>query len=898
MGFLKLTTDIVAANKSNSKYQGCLICGRDRSGKDIEFVGEGSDRVLILSDYIQGREDHTPKKIFSTPQYNVLWHVQGKRGIPSNLLKAAWLGYVIPCKGKPRDDKSPASVCKQRLNALIEKFKPTVIIPMGSVATQALIWDRLTGRIKNIAPSDLYGACIPDRQYNCWICPTYPPEYIASVDFMDKCPAGYFAQHLRIAFSLKDTPLPTIPNDVRTTQDSTEAASWVREITEWGEQDLLDVSPEGHHDVSIDYETTGLKPHREGHEIKAASVGYRKNGEYHAIGFKWDNNNPELIDAWYRLTHHESIGLVAHKADYEATWTKFRAGLGGAASEWPSNWSWDTCIGAHVIDNNQKVGLKLHVYRELGILGYDNSVDSILSTSMVGEDPKSANSFNLLKASIGIPWGDLIYYCAEDSLYTLVIRDKQSKSMVGLEKPFKFFMQGMDTLARVQAEGIPFDVSRIDVLSTKLQEKSAIIEKRIQECTEVAKWKSLNPGKVFNPQSPKQVGDILYRILKIKPPFGKEDCGKATLEIIGTPFCTDILELKKLAKIKDAFLYGYQREAVWDEEKGMHLIRPFFNLSTGAGGDGDAGPKTYRSSADSPNFQNIPKRDKEMKKLLRSLFIAPPGYRFMELDYKSLEVMVSASYHHDPNMIRYLQDPASDMHRDTACDMYIRKPEELTKEERNSIKSGYVFSSFYGAAYKSCALNMWNNMPSYTKEHLEKDCGIDTYDKWEEHVRKGDDIFWNKRFAVYNKWRQKEWERYQTYGYVEGFTGFRCHGPMRYTEVANRCIQGSSFHCLLWALIRDVNSIMRENLQSRIIGQIHDAIIGLVKEGEEDAFTSIIYKNGVERVSQEYAWISVPLVIEVEASAVGGVWSEMKDVGEACEYGIKDKNWQSKFAGV
>ena len=77
-GILKLTTDIVAANKS-SKYQGCLICGRDRSGKDIEFVGEGSDRVLILSDYIQGREDHTPKKIFSAPQYNVLWHVQGKK---------------------------------------------------------------------------------------------------------------------------------------------------------------------------------------------------------------------------------------------------------------------------------------------------------------------------------------------------------------------------------------------------------------------------------------------------------------------------------------------------------------------------------------------------------------------------------------------------------------------------------------------------------------------------------------------------------------------------------------------------------------------------------------------------------------------------------------------------
>ena len=79
---------------------------------------------------------------------------------------------------------------------------------------------------------------------------------------------------------------------------------------------------------------------------------------------------------------------------------------------------------------------------------------------------------------------------------------------------------------------------------------------------------------MFNPPKPQASRRHTISNLKIKPPFGKEDCGKATLEIIGTPFCTDILELKKLAKIKDAFLYGYQREAVWDEEKGMHLIRP------------------------------------------------------------------------------------------------------------------------------------------------------------------------------------------------------------------------------------------------------------------------------------------------------------------------------------
>ena len=257
--------------------------------------------------------------------------------------------------------------------------------------------------------------------------------------------------------------------------------------------------------------------------------------------------------------------------------------------------------------------------------------------------------------------------------------------------------------------------------------------------------------------------------------------------------------------------------------------------------------------------------------------------------------MVSASYHHDPQMIHYLQNPASDMHRDTACDMYIRKPDELTKDERSTIKAGYVFSSFYGASYKSCARNMWNNMPKYTKEHLAKDCGIKTYEKWEAHVKKGDDIFWNERFKVYNAWRGTEWQRYQDYGYVQSYTGFRCWGPMGYTEATNRCIQGSAFHILLKALTYDLQDIKKAGLQSVIIGQIHDAIIALVKEGEEDKLAQIVYNNGVKRVSKEFPWICVPLVIEAEASEVGGSWAKMTDVGALGETGIADSDWIKKF---
>lgn len=878
------------------KLTGCALCKLDKSGLHSTFAGRGADRVLILHDHPRGNEGNDNKTVYLARMYDYLWGLQGKRGLPKDFFESAWIGYVLPCpcnKGK----EPPSDCCQERLDRLISELKPRVIIPMGPTAIMALIWNRISGRMANkTAPSDFYGKQIPDRTYNCWICPTYSPEFL-TWQRDDACPAMYFAQHIRSAWRLIDKELPTIPTDVRTTGDALQAAKWVDEIRMWGETDQLDKSPEGYHDVAIDYETTGIKPHREGHSIKAASVGYRKDGEYHAIGFLWDNECPELIDAWYKLTHHDKIGLVAHKADFEACWTRFRAGPHGGRTDWPTNWSWDTCLGAHVINNNQKVGLKLHTYCELGIIGYDTKVDKFLSTVMDGEDKDSRNAFNLLKRNFGIPLADLAYYCGQDSLYTLPLRDRQSEQMDGLETPFRFFMQGMDALARVQSEGLPIDYMRIDSLRKELEDRYKESEDAVRATEEARTWCDENPGCEFNPGSNKQIVDVLFKICKLKPPSGNEDAKGDTLEKLGTPFCKAVLAMRRWGKII-SFLDGYQRESVWDEGKQAYLIRPFFNLSTGAGDEGGAGPKTYRSSADSPNFQNIPKRDKEMKKLLRTLFVAPPGYRFMEMDYKSLEVMVSASYHHDPQMIHYLQNPASDMHRDTACDMYIRSPEELTKEERSSIKSGYVFSSFYGASYKSCALNMWNNMPKYTKEHLAKDCKINNYNKWEAHVKKGDDIFWNQRFKVYNGWRRTEWDRYQKFGYVQSYTGFRCYGPMGYTEATNRCIQGSAFHILLKALTYDLQDIKKAGLQSVIIGQIHDAIIALVREGEEDRLAQIVYHNGVERVSKEFPWICVPLVIEAEMSEVGDSWAHMVDVGALGPDGIANTSWLDKFKKV
>ena len=871
MGFFNLgPMPVTEKRKAPTKLSGCDACGLDRSGQTAAFKGNLKSGVLILGDYPAARE--TSSEIFTGAAYHHFWDTEGTRGLPRDWKKAAAFGYAVQCPCPDKDAGTARSLCcKARLDALIKEMSPKVIICLGPVSTQALIWDRLAGRITNIKATDFIGKCIPDRTYNCWICPTYGVDFL-SWQKDDGCPEMYFRQHLRRALSLVEVPLPKIPDQVKTTTDPREAASLIDEALREAEPAPGASAP----DVAIDYETTGLKPHRDGHRIVAASLAWRSKGEYKAIGFKWDPDCPELVDAWKRVLYN-GPGLIAHKADFEACWSRFRSGLGSTRSPWPTNWSWDTCLAAHVIDNNQKVGLKFHTYCELGVLGYDAAADRWLSSFMPGENPDSCNAYNLLKSRVGVPWGEIAYYCGLDSLYTIYLRDRQEPMLDPDQmRAFEFFMEGMLALAKVQSNGLPIDMNKVNGLKAMMTEKFEAARKRVMDSREAAAYEKAK-GMRLNPDSNKQLVTLLYDILKYSDKDGR-DAREATLSKIGGEFCRAILEMRHWSKMRDTFLDGYIREAVFDEPTGQWLIRPFFNLAAGAGGDGDAGPRTYRSSADSPNFQNIPKRDKEMKKLLRSLFVAPPGFRFAEYDYKSLEVMVSASYHHDPQMIHYLQNPESDMHRDTAADMYMKRPEDITKEERSSIKSGYVFSSFYGASYRSCAVGMWNNMPQTAKDWLAKK-GIRTLDQFTNHVKKADDIFWNKRFAVYNKWRRKEWQRYQDYGYVQSYTGFRCFGPMGYTEATNRCIQGSAFHILLRALIWNVADFEEMGLASVIVGQIHDALVVLEAEDESEKVRGTIYKNGVQRVSQVFPWICVPLVIEGEASEVGGTWAEMKEVG-------------------
>ena len=162
-------------------------------------------------------------------------------------------------------------------------------------------------------------------------------------------------------------------------------------------------------------------------------------------------------------------------------------------------------------------------------------------------------------------------------------------------------------------------------------------------------------------------------------------------------------------------------------------------------------------------------------------------------------------------------------------------------------------------------------------DHLRKK-GIKNLQQFEKHIKAVEDDFWQNRFRVYNKWKQKSISRYQRRGYLDMFTGFRCSGFLDRNQITNYPIQGTAFHCLLWTLIELDQILHEEDFESMIIGQIHDSMLIDVVPEELDDIINMIKYIVEKRLVKHYDWISVPMEIEAEITPIDGSWYEKEEL--------------------
>lgn len=450
---------------------------------------------------------------------------------------------------------------------------------------------------------------------------------------------------------------------------------------------------------------------------------------------------------------------------------------------------------------------------------------------------------------------------------------------------YRLFHEGIQAFARAEQQGIRIDLDYCKRTTEELTERIEDLEQNFQKTKFYRHWKHATQGKP-NINSNSQLGWFLYKIKKIKPPkktvTGQGSTDEETLESLNIPEVLDLLQMRKLKKLRDTYLKGFINE------QADGFIHPNFNLHTA---------RTYRSSSDSPNFQNIPKRDKEAQEICRNALYPRKGYQLLEVDYSSIEVCISACYHHDPTMIKYIEEPSSDMHGDMAEQIF--KLGKLDKSIpghstlRSAAKNGFVFPQFYGDYYGNNAVTLattWGGLPenrrwrkgqgtevgsAHLSDHLIKN-GMKSLSDFTEHIKHIEHDFWTNRFKVYNRWKKTWFKRYQKNTYIDLLTGFRCYGPMSRNDATNYPIQGSAFHCLLWSFI-ELDKVLRyRKFKTRLIGQIHDAIVLDVHPAELQDVAVLLQEIMVDKLKAHWEWIIVPLAIEMDVGPVDGSWNTLE----------------------
>lgn len=458
------------------------------------------------------------------------------------------------------------------------------------------------------------------------------------------------------------------------------------------------------------------------------------------------------------------------------------------------------------------------------------------------------------------------------------------------EEAYQLLHDGAIALAEVEAAGMRVDVPYLNRITEEAVGKIRELTYKLKDSEVWGNWRR-KYGEKANLTSDAQLTDILFKDMgyeaKAYTATGRAKADVEALEKIDHPFVKDYVRMKKLSKLHGTYLTGLQREVV------DGLVHPFFHLHKVV---------TYRSSSSDPNFQNLPIRDGEIAEMLRTAFIPRDGHLIIENDFKGIEVCASACYNRDPVLIEYIKDPTKDMHRDCAAALFCIPPDSpywKTKDGKNARyvgKNQYVFPGFYGSYYIQTAAGIWLGM-------REKDLHYngDSMEGWlatngiyelgdlnpkaeprpgtfEKHVKEYENWYWHTKYVAYSQWK-KDWvEAYQRTGGFLSLTGFYYEGIFERNQVLNYTIQGSAFHWLLWVLIRMVKWLKKNKMQSKIVGQIHDSILGDVHESEKDDYLAKMKELVTEGLRKYWSWICVPLTVEAEITDVNGNWFAKRSI--------------------
>ncbi|MDP8253449.1 MAG: DNA polymerase I [Candidatus Kaelpia aquatica] len=404
-----------------------------------------------------------------------------------------------------------------------------------------------------------------------------------------------------------------------------------------------------------------------------------------------------------------------------------------------------------------------------------------------------------------------------------------SKLYYEIEEPLIFL------LSKMEVRGINVDREYLENLLEDYNKRLSSITKDIYGIA----------GEKFNLNSPKQLREILYDKFNLKP-VKKGKTGPSTDEESLQklkhlhPIADHILKFRELSKIKSTYIEGLLKN-ISDDGK----IHTSFNQAI---------TQTGRLSCSKPNLQNIPIRS-DLGKQIRAAFIPSKGYLFISADYSQIELRILAHLSGDENLIKGFKEN-KDIHKQTASLMFEVAEKNVTPKMRSMAKT-VNFGIIYGISPYGLSKQLNSGID-------ESSDFIDAYFKLYPGVK---------------KYIQREIKRARKSNSTETLFKRIRYIPEINSDIVNirefgeriainTPIQGSSADLIKKVMLKTQENLEREEVDARLLLQIHDELLYEVREEDLKRARSIIQDNMENALA-----LDIPLKANI---STGSSWLDLK----------------------
>ena len=588
-------------------------------------------------------------------------------------------------------------------------------------------------------------------------------------------------------------------------------------------------------------------------DIETRDTGYDGN-KLLLIGFAYDDYcasvitcfTPEVKKQLQRLFDRGDITFIWHNGKFDTARLKYLEDLDARVDD-------DTMLQHYVGINERKGthGLKDLAELYLQAPKWDDELQNYKKKWCAQHKVKLTDfKYDMIPQDILIPY---LYRdcCATFQLY---------KTFGCLMRPgsrwiYARLVKASNVFKDIEVQGCLVDEDYLYELQDKLDDYILEAERHVQQEAKRT-WNPVAYGKdtdaktcpkTFSHKSPKQLKWMLETVTGRKlESTNKEALDKLSEEFPDIPFIKAITELRKYNKYMDTYVMGIQKVMNCDKR-----VRCTFNLH---------GTETGRLSCSEPNMQNIPRM-----KLIKNLFIAPAGYKLVQLDYSQAELRVLAYLSQDDHLVKTYQE-GKDLHDAMAEKIF---GPDFTKEQRVAAKT-INFGIPYGRGPGSMASKMHMTIPQATQTIRDWYKAAPGAKKYVDAMRRSPYQAGEPYTTVFGRQRH----------YIITMDN-RNHIE---NEAVNFPISSIASDLTMLSVCNIHDQLLQEGIDARIVNTVHDSII--IECIDEPEALKRVVEIGTQTMAdlpKKYL-VNPPLNLPFRADAeIGRSWGDLEDADEVFE---------------